>query len=59
MEVLLGGSPVKSKRRFKKKKKRNTRFFRNVQPSIRNHPNLLLIVVGDVQHFAVFLNERL
>lgn len=58
MEVLLGGSPVKSKRRFKKKK-RNTRFFRNVQPPIRNHPNLLLIVVGDVQHFAVFLNERL
>lgn len=58
MEVLLGGSPVKSKRRFKKKK-RNTRFFRNVQPSIRNHPNLLLIVVGDVQNFAVFLNERL
>lgn len=58
MEVLLGGSPVKSKRRFKKKK-RNTRFFRNVQPPIRNHSNLLLIVVGDVQHFAVFLNERL
>lgn len=56
MEVLLGDSPVKSKRRFKKKEHAVLQKCSAVYPK---SPQLAHDIVGDVQHFAVFLNERL